>query len=323
MLEPFKRRALLLKIEGDEGVDSEPTPQANAFELFDGRAGITGDIVERPKDRPFFTNDPFTVANPRSFVEGYCEIVPPAAPGANPAAVDVLLQIGGMARTLVAADPGPPEVLGMTRYNVISSGIPSATAYWYHAGTFRKVLGTRAGLTGLAMEIGNYLRVNLRIEGSYVDVDEAELPTELDYAAFGTPRVCSTESMTLLLDGFAVDGKSLSIDFGSQQVTIEHTEARINRINDRRPTFAARAYRAALEDLDPWARWKVGSIIPLVAIHEELDGRQTRILTRGQIESIEEVDIDGDYGIELRGRCIASDAGNDEIVIEFIAPPVP
>ena len=93
-LESFRSRAMLLKLETTEGVDSVPTAALNAFQLFDGSSGVAGDVIERQLDRPFFTNDPFVVANPRAFVQGGFEIVPPAEPGHATngiAAVDVLL----------------------------------------------------------------------------------------------------------------------------------------------------------------------------------------------------------------------------------------
>lgn len=316
-LESFRSRALLLKLETTEGTDSVPTAALNAFQLFDGSSGVAGDVVERALDRPFYTNDPFVVANPRAFVQGSFEIVPPAVPGnvtTGIAAVDALLQIGGMARTMV---PGPP---GITRYNPISTLIPSATAYWYHAGTHKKILGARAALSAIEMATGNYLRGQLRIEGRYVDVDEATV-TGLVYTPFATPRVGSTESMTLTFNSVAVEGKSLSIDFGTQQRTIEHTEARINRITDRRATFTARLYRPTLASFNPWTAWRNGTIVPIVASHLELDGRRTDITVRAQIEGINEVELDGDFGLEISGRCIASSAGGDEVLLEFRAAP--
>lgn len=315
-LESFRSRALLLKIETVEGTDSVPTPALDAFQLFEGSSGVTGDVVEREIDRPFFTNNPFVVANPRAFIEGSFEIVPPAVPGnvtTGIAAVEPLLRIGGMARTLVV---GPP---GSTRYNPISSLIPSGTAYWYHAGTHKKITGARAALSAIEMAVGNYMRGQLRIEGNYQTVEEATV-SGLVYTPFAAPRVGSTESMQLSFAGFNVEGKSLSIDFGSEQRTVEHTEARLNRITDRRATFSARLYRPTLASFNPWTNWRNGSIVPIVGIHTELDNRLTRLEVNAQIESINEVEIDGDLGLEISGRCIASAAGGDEFVLRFNAP---
>ena len=314
-LESFRSRALLLKVETTEGTDAVPTAALDAFQLFDGSSGVTGDVVEREIDRPYFTNNPFVVANPRAFIEGSFEIVPPAVPGnvtTGIAAIDALLRIGGMARTLVATP-------GQTRYNPISTAIPSGTAYWYHAGTHKKITGARAALSAIEMAVGNYMRGQLRIEGNYINVEEATV-SGLVYTPFAAPRVGSTESMQLSFNGVNVEGKSLSIDFGTEQRTIEHTEARLNRITDRRATFSARLYRPALASFNPWTAWRTGTIVPIVGIHNELDNRVTRLEVNAQIEGINEVDIDGDLGLEITGRCIATSAGGDEFVLRFNAP---
>ncbi len=320
-LESFRNRALLLRLETVEGTDSIPTAALHAFQLFDGSSGVEGDVVDREIDRPFFTNSPFVVANPRAFIEGSFEIVPPTMPGDATngiAAVDALLQIGGMARTLTAAVVGPPAVPGSTRYNPISTMIPSATAYWFHAGTHKRITGARAALSGIEMAVGNFMRGQLRIGGNFETVTEATV-AGLVYTAFGAPRVGSTESMALSFNGFNVAGKSLSIDFGTEQRTIEHTEARVNRITDRRATFTARLYRPPLASFNPWTHWRNGTIVPIVGIHNELNNRVTRLEVNAQIESINEVDIDGDYGLEISGRCIAN-AGGDEFLLRFNAP---
>ena len=314
-LESFRSRALLLKVETTEGTDAVPTAALDAFQLFDGSSGVTGDVVEREIDRPYFTNNPFVVANPRAFIEGSFEIVPPAVPGnatTGIAAIDTLLRIGGMARTLVAAP-------GQTRYNPISTAIPSGTAYWYHAGTHKKITGARAALSAIEMAVGNYMRGQLRIEGNYINVEEATV-SGLVYTPFAAPRVGSTESMQLSFNGVNVEGKSLSIDFGTEQRTIEHTEARLNRITDRRATFSARLYRPTLATFNPWTAWRTGTIIPIVGIHNELDNRVTRLEVNAQIEGINEVEIDGDLGLEITGRCIATSTGGDEFVLRFNAP---
>lgn len=320
MLESFKNRALLLKLEGVEGTDAVPTPALDALQLFDGSSGIESDKVERPVDRPFFGHDPFVNTNLRGFVEGGFEIVPPSAAltSGSKASVDALLKIAGMAKTFVAAVVGPPAVPAILRYNPISLAIPSGTGYFYHAGTLYKLTGARANLSSISMEIGNYLRGQCRVEGSCLQVDEASLPAGLDYTAFLTPVAATTETMEMRVNGFAVEGKSIGLDFGNQQKTIEHTEARVNRITDRQPTFNAKFYRSAKASLDPWALWKAGTIIPLYGtITEPVTGLQTKITVRGQIESVKPTDIDGDLGYEITGRCIPTDAGGDEILIEF------
>lgn len=312
-LEQFKNRALLLKVESVEGTDATPAAGTDAFQLFDGTSGLMSDKVERPIDRPFLGHKPFVNTNLRGFIEGGFEIVCPAiTDGTSKAAIDALLRIAGMAKTY---DAGPPKVV---TYNPISTAFPSGTAHFYHAGTLRKLLGARANLTGVEMAIGNYFRGQCRVEGSCIEVDESALPVGLDYDAFGVPVVNSTETMLMKVNDVTVEGKRLGVDWGNQLRTIEHTEARINRIQDRTPTWRALFYRPAKASLDPYALWKAGTIIPLVShVTDPVTNLRAELVVRGQIEDVRDTDIDGDFGYEITGRAIPSDAGGDEVLINF------
>ena len=314
MLERFRNRALLLKVETTEGTDATPTAAADAFQLMDGSSGLTSEKIERDIDRPFFGNTPFVNTNVRGFIEGGFEIVPPSAAitAASKASIDALLRVGGMAKTFVA---GPPAVL---RYNPVTNAIASGTAYFYQAGTLWKLTGSRANVSSIAMEIGNYLRGQCRIEGNCQQVEEAALPAGLDYSAFTTPIAGSTESMEMRVNGIAVEGKALSLDFGTTLTTAEHTEARVNRITDRKATFTARFYRPARATLAPFALWKAGAIVPLFGtITDPVSGLQSKLTIRGQIEDVKPTEIDGDYGYEISGRAVPSDTGGDEFLLEF------
>lgn len=314
MLEYFKRRGLLLKIETTEGTDATPVAATDAFQIFDGSSGIESDKIERPVDRPFFTHDPFVNTNLRGFVEGGFEIVPPAGvlSGTSKASINALLQTAGTAKTFVS---GPPAVV---RYNPISSAIPSATGYFYHAGTLYAIVGGRSNISSLMMDIGSYLKGQFRFEGSCQEVQEASLPTGMDFSAFTTPVANTTETMQLTVNGYAVEGKGLTLNFGNSQQTVEHTEARVNRIKERKPTFTSKFYRPARASLDPWALWKAGTIIPIVGtVTDPATSKQTKLTVRSQIEEVKPVDIDGDLGYEITGRCIASDTGGDEFTLEF------
>ena len=319
MLESFKNRALLLKLEAVEGTDALPTPALDAFQLFDGTSGLLSDRIERPVDRPFFGSDPFVNTNFRGFIEGGFELVPPATPvsGTSKASIDALLQSSGMAKSFLTT----PNTL--LRYNPVSSGIPSATGLYYHSGLLYRLTGARSNVSSLMMDIGSYLKGQCRIEGSCVEVQEAALPTGLVYTPFFAPTALTTETMEMRINGFAVEGKSISIDFGNEQKTIEHTEARINRITGRNGKFSAKFYKPARASLDPWALWRVGTVIPVYG-QQITPGSVvlTKISALVQIEEVKPVDIDGDYGYEVTGRCIPSSAGGDEFMIDFIDPTI-
>lgn len=317
-IETFDRRGMVLKLETTEGTNSNPTTLLNAIQVLDGKSKVQSDTIERKLDRPFWNSTRKKATNFRGSIEGSIELVPMLNPGVGPASVDALLQIAGMARTYTVPSAGPPIVIGTTTYNPISSNIPSATAFFWHAGTYREITGSRANLTGISMEIGKYLMAQFRLEGSCLDIAEGNLPTNFDYAAFHDPTDASTESMELTIDGFAVNGLLLSVDLGNDLKTTQHTEARRARIGTRQSTFKSRFYRTSKADFDPMAKWRTGQVIELIGITEEPDGRLTRMPVLGEISGLEEVDIEGEYGWEISGNTVAGNGG-DEFLLDFAA----
>lgn len=317
-LQSFTSRGLALKLETTEGTDASPTALLNAFQMIDGSSAIVADAVQRNIDRPFFNSASPVYSNFRGQINGNIELVAPAVCGTDDASVNVALQIAGMAVTKTAHAAGPPVVKGLNRYNPISVAIPSATAYWWHAGNLLKVTGARANITGLAMEIGKYLTAQFALEGSLEAWTEQALPTNFDFTKFTTPPVLSTESMELLINSFAVFGKLHSIDFGNQLKTIEHTEARTAQISNKQSTFTARFFRTLQADFDPVAKWQAGDQVTIQSTVLENDGlRKTVLTTQGVITNFKTVNIDDDYGYEITGNLVASSAGNDECFVDF------
>lgn len=309
-LESFERRGLLVKTEVTENTDSTPLAAADGILLLNGSSKLEADVIERAIDRPYFGGDPFVLTKFRGSIEGDIELIGAAVAGtASP--LSTVLRMGGMAETLDAV--GPPA---FARYNPVSTGIISATSYFFHAGTLKKLTGSRAAISGVKLAIGDYPKARIQIVGNATDVEETALPS-IALANFQTPIPATTETMTLTVGGFAVSGTEFTLDFGSELGLVEHTEARLSRISDRKPTFTTTFYRPAKADLDVHALWRTHSLVPIVALVDGGAARLTRVTVGfGQIESIEEVEIEKDYGYKLTGRCVPF-AGNDEFLIEF------
>lgn len=315
----YERKLFLLKAETTEGVDSTPTALLNMFQIMDGKSGTEFDKVERKLDRTFWTNQPFTVANKRAFVEGGIELVAPDAPGTDSAHVAPILFPSAMAET-------KDSINGITRYNPISTAIPSATGYFYHGGILKKVLGGRSNLTGLSLGIGQYFKSNFRFMGSYTDIPEASLPgTIVNNAPIPTSCTYSNSIMVAnVLDSSVTDlhlnAKSLSIDFGLDMGPNEYTELYRIKHRNRLATFTARFLRPNRADWDVWAKRDENQLITLAYTLTETNGNLSTLAIRGQVEKVDEVDQDGEYCIEIGGPCIASSAGGDEFYIEFRTP---
>jgi hypothetical protein len=153
-------------------------------------------------------------------------------------------------------------------------------------------------------------------------VTEDALPT-FDYSAFTVPVVVRKDNSIMRLGtttGAKVHlrGKSLSVDFNNGLSTKEYTQFGTTSISERKPLATMRFARPAIADIDVYALRAAGTHVAFDMTVVEDDGlRYSRLFGRGQIENITEPDIDGDFGYEITIRCIPSDAGGDEIGIEY------
>lgn len=315
-LEQFKKRGVAIKIETTVGVDATPTGVANGVLLLNGSSGTEIDKIERPVDRPFLGGTPFVVGGKRAFIEGEFELYPPATPGAattSNADCEVLLLPAGMT---VVKD----NVAKTTKYNPVSANIASATAYWYHAGTHKKVLGARNDLSNLSLAVGERFKGNVRLQGDYTTVTETALPSITLPSVVPTTAKASNTATNINVSGGAdvlVWAKSLSINLSNQIASKEYTTHKETGITERAPTFTLRIAKTALADFNPWTVRDAAQVFAARLRLTESDGRYSELGVRGQIEAINEVEIDGDYGWELTGPCVPSSAGGDEFYILF------
>lgn len=317
-IERFNRRLLLLKIEATEGTDATPAPGTDAFQIMDGQSKIEGDTIERNIDRADLTASPFAFTNSRGTLSGSIELVPPAAPGTDAAAVGTLLRIAGMSETLDAV--GPPK---STRYAPVSTGFESATAYWDHGGTRRKILGSRADISSLMLSIDDYFKAQFNLTGFCDGVTEQAIATGADFSAFREPVVSTDVNSTLKIGEagsaptLSTWSKSLSVDFGLGVQTNRYTEHKETSVNSRDGKFTIVMARPAQADFDPWALRAAGTLIEAQYRLSQGSNLYSEIGIRGQIEGIDEQNTEDRYLLQLTGRCIASDSGNDDYYVEF------
>lgn len=318
-LEFFRKRGLIGKIETVEGTDEVPVVASDGILLMNGSSGTEFDTIERSVDRTFFTHDPFVVGNKRAFIEGEFELFAPSNPGVGASANDVILRTGGLAKTLTV---GNATTTGKTRYAPVSTAIPSASFHWWHVDYLKKVLGARTAISRLSLAIGNRFVGACRILGNYTDVTEDTIAAITTYTS--VPVVCRHDNSTMTVTDvtgagspITLWGKELSVDLGSQLGSKEFTSKKINAISDRRPTFTMRFARTDLSDINFWTLRDAGNIITATFRLDEGTGLYSELGIRGQIEQVNEVDVDGDLCLEITGRCIASSSGGDELYVEF------
>jgi len=315
-LTPFARRGLLLALRTAADTPMVPTPALHAMMLFNGQSGTEIEVVERPIDRPFYGGAPFGVANKRAFIEGEIELYAPASPGQTTDS-HIHVHAALLPAGLTAVKSASAKT---TRYGPVSEAIAVSDGWWYHAGTLKKVTGARHALNNVALDIGKRFTANVRVQGDYEDVEESPVPTVTLPDA--VPVVADPHNTTALIavsggTALTVWAKTLSLDTGNQITQRDYTSHRETGITARQPTFTFRLAKTALSDFNPWAVRDAGGIVNIAFRLNEGGNKYSELGIRGQIEQISEVDIDGDYGWELSGRCIPSNTGGDEFYIEF------
>ncbi|HSX60897.1 MAG TPA: Ig domain-containing protein [Tahibacter sp.] len=311
-IELFSQRALLLGKQTAEDVPATLAAATHAFQIFDGKSSTETDSVERKVDRPFFAAPRKMITNRRRIIEGGIELVPPLTPGSQPAPCELMLEIGGMARSYVDA--------WVTRYNPISRDIECATAHWFHGKKFTEVTNARAAISGLTFKVGDFNKAMTKTQGSFTEVTDDDLPTGVDYSQFRDPVVVSAENSRMAVNGVRVNAKELSLDFGSDLKAKEFTDLRTHRIGDRVATYKARFVPATTDDLDVYELQRTNTIIPMSFLVIEDNGNTTMLTVRGQIEKIDESDEAGDFVYEISGNCHPTDDGGDEFLLLYSKP---
>lgn len=310
---PFDLRALLHKIEVTEGTDATPTPDTNAILLLDGSGQINVDELERNIDQPAGGAKPYVQARKHAVITGDVELVGAATEGTAPPIGDLL------------RNAGHTQVLGEAPDNAIYTptltGIPSASAWFYHGGEVLKMVGARARLTSINMSINDFPRAGVEIMGKIGALDEAAMPSGAnapDTSAFQVPIVGTDANMTIELGGFALDGISLELDPGVALAMLYHTEATLSRQSARAVTGTLRCYRPARSDINIRQLAAAAQTAPLLVDYVTGDDERDLFLTAPAVQIGEPVraDLDGlvVWDIPLR---LLPDAGNDDYTLGF------
>jgi hypothetical protein len=330
-LEYFKKKVVLLKPQIDEDLDPVPTA-SDGFRLYDGSCSTEFDAVENNEDTAHFGNTSFSVSKRRATIQGGFMLYPPSAPGQavnGDAYCERVLFPAGFARVKDA-------VAKITRYNPISSAIPSLAGHWYQGASLLRVLGLRADLSDLGIAIDDRFMGRLSLMGPYEDYTDAAmpnvtLPTFMPVVATkrNTDLIISTidrggtlSTISTPLEDLVTWSKSIKFSLGKEGGLNEYTGGKgSNRMSNRKGTFSLQLAKTDItNDFNPiFVRDRGIHITAAFRIWESDSkvGLYSEIGVRGQLEQVTAADIQGDYGWDITGRAIPSSAGNDEVWIAF------
>lgn len=311
-IEAFRRKALLVGIESTYGTDPTPAPASDAVVVLDGSSNVEADRLAREIDRATFGEDPHVLVNKRATISGGLELIGAEAAG-DAAPIGPVLRACGFAETL---DEGPPAI---ATYNPISNDFESVTGYFYHAGIRYRSNGMLGALESLEFAIRQFPRAQFTLTGLMVAPDEQALPSDIDLSAFQSPVAAETETLTVSIDGTELNAVSVSLNTNMEVVVHEGSELRRVWISDRRPSGTLTIYRPELSSWNPWTIADSLSKVPLVVTCDGGSAGQKVTLTAPliQLEYAQATEIDGAAGLEIPFVCTASDAGDDDLELEF------
>jgi hypothetical protein len=332
-LDFFKKRNLLIKAQPTIDVDPVPVGATDGFRLFDGKTSTGYDTIELPVDQSFLGADDFAIANKRGLIEGDFEIYPPATPGqvaTGDAFCERVLLPGAWGKTKDA-------LAKTTTYKPIDTAIPFVAFRSNHTGLLLNALNSRCAISNISAEIGKTFRGHTQIQGDYDNFIKQAFP------AVTLPPVDSlilTEKNTVCTVTTEIDGaipggagtptvdlhvwaKMLTLDTGMGLKKEAYTEHAENNFDGRKGAFTWRIAKTDIDvDFNPTFVRDNGIVIEIKFwVHRvnTLDGLYTLMTVRGKIETVEEVDIDGKFGWDIKGRCLGTEAnaGADQYSLEF------
>lgn len=309
---PFRRKVLLLKKETVYGTDSVPVAATNAILAMNGSITLEADKAEREIDLAFFGGKPFVLVNRRATIEFEFEPLGSATPGtASP--WSAALQACGFAETLDAVGP-PIEAL----YNPISDLIPSATIYFWMGTQKFAIVGCRGNLE-FTTDIQTFVKAKATFTGIMAMPVDAALPAAT-LTAFQNPVAVETETFELVLDGYNLNAKGVTLQLNNDVKLHEGSEAREVIINDRKPGGTIRCYDPGVAAKDLWALARAGDPVALSYTVQPAASPDGRILVvdapKIQLELPKFTELDGARGLEIPFVALP-DSGNDELTISM------
>lgn len=316
----FPRKLLaLLKAEATYGVDSVPTPAANAILLRNPQiTPIDANNVPRDLVRPYFGNSEELVGTRSVQFTFGTELVGSGTLGTAPAWAP-LIRACGFAETTEAGV--------RVDYLPITDDIPSVTAYVYDDGVLHQFVGAR-GSARLRLVSGELAEAQWSFRGLYAPV-AAAVPGVPSYAAWRTSEVptnANTAQLTLgatinatlapaLTGGTQVPSLGIEVDIGNDVSFVPLIGGESVDITNRAVAGNVRLDLNAAQEVSRVADVLAATLSSVGMFHGQLAARKVGLFMPSvQFTNYRKDEFNGRRLIQydLRGVPVA---GNDELRI--------
>lgn len=303
----FRKKAVLAKIESVYGTDAVPTGAANA--ILTKQAAISlmqGGTVKRDLDRPTMGGEQELHVSPYSTISYMVEAAGAGAAGTAPAYSPLLLACG-FAETINAGVD--------VQYDPVSAAFDSLSQYFSMDGIKHALLGCRGKLK-LTLSPGGIPMLSFDFTGLRVAPADTADPT-LTTTAWQVPiPVTNAATPTFSLHGYAANMIALELDMGTVVVYRNVVGEESVQITDRDVSGSVTIEEPLLATKDFHAICAAHTLGAMQFIHGTAAGSIFQV-DAGQVQVLEPQigETDGIATLQMKLKCIPTDAGDDEIKI--------
>lgn len=305
------RRALCVVLEDTEGTDQEPAVGDVVLCRTLNPPKLNQDTVERTlAGRGFFGGFKMLPTRANFTLEFEVEMAGfgTAGPAAPTPGYDALLRICALSRTITADTK--------VDYAPVTTGIESASLYFYQDGQLHKMLGAR-GTMRCSFAKNAVPVYRFTITGLYGGVSDAAFPT-VDTSAYVQPAPCVPGQTTFSLHGIATLGlESFELDLGNTLVhrNLPNITERV-LITGRAATASLQIEHAKNSIYDFWAAVRAATDGAFSLTHGATAGNIVKLaIPNANLKEPDFAEQDGLVHLSLGMDVKPTAAGNDEVLL--------
>lgn len=240
----FGTREVLFKIETTEGTDAVPTAAANAFLTFNAAIEWQADSAKRMADKPYFTAEDEIETGDRIKLSFEADLLGNSAVGTS-SPISPIIQCCGFAEVLVATTS--------STFNPLTSGIPSASFYFYQGDKQFKVTGARGDMQ-IERSPSNFGKATFTFTGMVdgtVSPIQGAAPTPT-LTAFRAAPVITPANWVVSANGVNVECVKHALNLGNSVNYIPTSENGRVMITDRKPSGTLSILLPDITSFNPW-----------------------------------------------------------------------
>ena len=306
----IKKMAILVAIEATVGTFVLPVAADSMLVSDVTLTPIEGDEVEEGVIKPFFGASEsvlVTLYRKIAFSVGFAGV---GTAGDIPGYATLLRACAASATNTPAPDPNANTV-----FAPVTDDIESVSIYAVVDKQAYKMAGARGNckVSASAKQIPKY---QFEFTGGFFPVQAVPTMPAVNYTKFQTPLGVNKLNTTLSLDGVESAASDFQLDFGNVVVKQDLMSVDATEITDRKSMFTITARNTDVGVQDWIAMGRAGAKVPLLLKHGQ--GVTNTVSIAAPLVQIGKPtfsDQDGVQMVQIPGRAIPSDAGNDEWTI--------